>query len=613
MQSHFKENYKNNYELIERIYCITNPLAKCYKAKHKKSNELRFLKIIELLTIKNSENVTFDYNIFYQNLKNEIEYMKVCGQNNENSVKFYESYETEEEFVFVMEYCDCSLEKYSKNKIFDENEIYEILIQLNNTFKIMKENKIVHRDLKQANILINFEKNDNQKFLVKLCDYGISKMGNFSQLTSNSGTMKYKAPEIMELGDNNNKYSYKCDLWSLGIIIYELLFKEKPYKGETECAIIDNIKKNGNNLLKKANNENLDNLIRKLLEYNPDKRLSWDEYFNHPFFKQKINIFNPFSRKKSLLGLHTFSLPNPAEIVYYSIRYGIRLIDTAFKYENEEEVGRGIYRAISEGMCKREDLIIIGKIWINQRECPEKALRETLKRLKLDYIDIYVDHWPSGKDCREDKEFERDRKYPILSPFKFVPIYDFWPKMEELVKKGLAKSLGVSHYNIQCLCNLLSFCNIKPIVNEVECHPLYIQKNLKDFCDKENIRIISYYPFGSSFRKYIFFNYHYYEIDCNRLARSAGENNIIENEMIKNLSTKYKRTPEEIILNWHYCLGLIPLVGPYTRSEKLREYIFSLEFKLANEDVINITNYFAQFPSKRCIGCKRYFGINLFG
>ena len=82
-----------------------------------------------------------------------------------------------------------------------------------------------------------------------------------------------------------------------------------------------------------------------------------------------------------LMGLGTSKIANPAEIVYYSIKSGVRLIDTAYKYGNEIEVGKGIKRALDEKICKREDLIIIGKIWITFRKDPEKALRETLKKL----------------------------------------------------------------------------------------------------------------------------------------------------------------------------------------------------------------------------------------
>ena len=161
---------------------------------------------------------------------------------------------------------------------------------------------------------------------------------------------------------------------------------------------------------------------------------------------------------------------NIKRVIYQSIKDGVKLIDTAYKYGNEKEVGEGIKQAIDDKICKREELIIIGKIWLNFKKDPEKALRETLKKLQLDYIDVYMDHWPSGKDFRDERQIEEDRRKTGLGKFDDVQIYEFWPKMESLVEKGLAKSLGVSNYNIQCLSNLLSFCKIKPVMNEVEYH-----------------------------------------------------------------------------------------------------------------------------------------------
>ena len=170
------------------------------------------------------------------------------------------------------------------------------------------------------------------------------------------------------------------------------------------------------------------------------------------------------------MGLGTSRIIDPKNLVYDAIKHGMTLIDTAYKFRNEKEVGEGIKKALDEGICKREDLIIIGKVWINDRNDPEMACRKTLKKLQLDYIDIYMDHWPSGKDYRdtdivkkkvkelmEVKGIDIGIRYPIRDKFEMVSIYDFWPKMESLVEKGLARSIGVSNYNIQCLCNLLSF------------------------------------------------------------------------------------------------------------------------------------------------------------
>jgi serine/threonine protein kinase len=117
------------------------------------------------------------------------------------------------------------------------------------------------------------------------------------------GTIATMAPEILD-GEGKNEYNYKCDLWSIGIIVYRLLFKESPYHGLTENAILNKIKKLGTHNLKKTKNKELDNLIQRLLEKNPKKRLDWDEYLNHSFFKQSkeednknLNYSNNYSNE----------------------------------------------------------------------------------------------------------------------------------------------------------------------------------------------------------------------------------------------------------------------------------------------------------------------------
>ena len=280
--NHYKENYKNKYENFKKIG--RGVYTDVYKAENKNTKRLRAIKIFKLDDLKlelNKENsddeVSQILKKIINDLNNEINIMKICSENNINSVKYYESFETENEFAIVLELCNESLTNFKKNKQFNSNEIYEILNQLNNTFKVMKEKKIVHRDLKPDNILIKKEKNKN---IIKLCDYGISKIGQYSKLTSHKGTSQYMAPEIMK----GETFNYKCDLWSLGIIIYELFFKVRPYIGENEYTILKEIEFFGKKKIKKTKNDKLDDLIDKLLEKDPKNRITWDDYFNHPFF-----------------------------------------------------------------------------------------------------------------------------------------------------------------------------------------------------------------------------------------------------------------------------------------------------------------------------------------
>ena len=140
-----------------------------------------------------------------------------------------------------MELCDTNLSKIlterliKHNKGFNSEEILEILKQLNNAFKVMEEKKIIHRDLKLENILLKYIDKEHKKYIIKLCDYGSSK--KYTSLTKNyfnsvHGTLLYMAPEILK----EEEYNYKCDLWSIGIIIYQLYFGNLPYFGDNEIG-----------------------------------------------------------------------------------------------------------------------------------------------------------------------------------------------------------------------------------------------------------------------------------------------------------------------------------------------------------------------------------------
>ena len=289
--------YEEYYEKMETIGNGT--FGTVYKGKEKEKDELRAIKVIDLQGVKASltnqysgEDLIEHLDLCLKGFISEFEIMKLFS-NCENSVKCYEYFNNENNFAIIMELCDSNLSKLlaqrKKNdgEGFSSEEILEIMKQLNEAFKIMKENNITHRDLKLENILIKYLDEENKKFIIKLSDYDSSKrlssLSSKNYLNSINGTVPYMAPEILK----GEEYNYKVDLWSIGIILYKLYFGIFPYNGPSEFSIINKIEKSGKEILKKTDNKDLDDLIMNLLEKDPSKRFTWDQYFNHSFFEDK--------------------------------------------------------------------------------------------------------------------------------------------------------------------------------------------------------------------------------------------------------------------------------------------------------------------------------------
>jgi len=274
-------DYTQYYEILDKIG--EGQFGEVFKGINKKSKEIRAIKIIKIKNIENNNFIKYIYN--------ELNNMKICSEENDNSVKYYEHFHNKDKFIIVMELCDNSLQKIldDRKEGFTSEQIFNIMNQLNNTFKIMNKNKIIHTDIKLDNILIKYiDKNNNDSdinFIVKLTDYGISKQLENTNTTF-IGTFQTMAPEILEGKEN---YDNKCDLWSIGIIIYQLFSKEYPYKG-TPVAIYNQIKKLGKKFLRRTKDDKLDNLIDSLLIREPEKRINYEDYFNHPFFNKENYI-----------------------------------------------------------------------------------------------------------------------------------------------------------------------------------------------------------------------------------------------------------------------------------------------------------------------------------
>ncbi|MEM2262483.1 MAG: aldo/keto reductase [Ignisphaera sp.] len=246
----------------------------------------------------------------------------------------------------------------------------------------------------------------------------------------------------------------------------------------------------------------------------------------------------------SILGYGTFQITDPAQCeqcVYEAIKVGYRLIDTAAAYMNEEAVGRAIRRAIREGIVEREDLFVTTKLWIQDAgyETAKKAFERSLKRLQLEYIDLYLIHQPFGD------------------------VHCAWRAMEELYREGLARAIGVSNFYPDRLMDLIVHHEVVPAVNQIEIHPFYQQTEAVEFMRRCNVQPEAWAPFAE------------------------GRNNIFQNEVLVSIARKYNKTVAQVILRWLIQRGIVAI--PKTvHKERMVENINIFDFELAQEDMEKI-------------------------
>ncbi|HJY24029.1 MAG TPA: aldo/keto reductase [Hanamia sp.] len=238
-----------------------------------------------------------------------------------------------------------------------------------------------------------------------------------------------------------------------------------------------------------------------------------------------------------ILGFGVFQVTDLAECersVVDAISTGYRLIDTAASYMNEEAVGK----AIKNSGVPREDLFITTKLWIQSKgfEGTKKAFENSLKRLQLDYLDLYLIHQPYGD------------------------VYGEWRVMQDLYKEGKVRAIGVSNFHPDRLIDLIVHNDIVPAVNQIETHPFHQQIETQKFLRENNVQIESWGPFAE------------------------GKNNIFQNELLLSIGKKYNKTVVQVILRWLTQRGVVAIPKSVRRT-RIEENFNSLDFELSGEDM----------------------------
>ena len=254
------------------------------------------------------------------------------------------------------------------------------------------------------------------------------------------------------------------------------------------------------------------------------------------------------------------------DAVLEAIRIGYRHIDCAYIYQNEAEIGQALHYALSTGMVKREDLFITSKLW-NSDHTPERvevAIRKSLADLQLDYLDLYLIHWPVAfKPHHEQAKDASD-----LLSLQEVPLNSTWEAMEKVQKSGLTKHIGVSNFNIPKLNLLLKNGKVAPEVLQVELHPYFQQIELLDFCHTNHILVTAYSPLGSR-----------------HLVKS--EAGLAQEPIIIKAAKKHACTPAQILLAWGMQRGTA-VIPKSVNALRIQENFDSQNIELDAVDFIEI-------------------------
>ena len=290
------------------------------------------------------------------------------------------------------------------------------------------------------------------------------------------------------------------------------------------------------------------------------------------------------AKGKPEIGLGLWKVPKSqcADVVYNAIKLGYRHLDSACDYGNEIEVGQGITRAIADGLCQREDLYVVSKLWntYHSREHVQPALEKTLADLGLDYLDSYLIHFPIAQpfvpfETRYPPEWIED---PLASEPAMkiapVPLFETWQAMENLVEQGLVKTIGVCNYSSGLLNDLMAYATIKPSDLQIESHPYLTQERLIRLANDYGIAVTAFSPLGAL---------SYFELEMADELES-----VLIQPVVLAAAKRLEKTPAQVVLRWGLQRGCA-VISKSSQIQRLEENINIVDFVLSKQEMLDIS------------------------
>jgi len=285
-----------------------------------------------------------------------------------------------------------------------------------------------------------------------------------------------------------------------------------------------------------------------------------------PFVKLNNGLSIP------IVGLGTWQSPPDGSLykaVKGAIDVGYRHIDCAYAYENEEEVGKAISEAIAEKKVTREELFIVSKLWMCffRRDRVQVCVKKILAKLNTPYLDLCLIHWPMSFGPSDTELVPTGPDGNIIDGK--LDYLEAWQGLEDCVKAGLIKSIGVSNFNSIQIERLLGSAIIKPVTNQVEIHPYLPQTKLKKFCEDRGVTLTAYSPLGNP---------------GSQVNTASDKDKLLKDPVVNRLAEKYKKNVGHVLLKFQTQRGII-VIPKSVHLDRIKSNIQIFDFELTPEEI----------------------------